>query len=121
MDILVNQKMTIAEVQDKFNDHFPNLKLEFYTQAHEEGEGTPDEFKISGDKLISEVSQTTGKEAEVSLHGNLKTSTLEEMFENSFGLHVQVFRKSGNIWLQTTKTDEWTLSEQERTAEEMNG
>jgi hypothetical protein len=37
---------------------------------------------------------------------------LENAFMDEFGLCVQVFRKSGNIWLETTMTDHWTLKQQ---------
>jgi hypothetical protein len=36
-----------------------------------------------------------------------------------FGLDVQVFRKSGNTWLVTTKTDDWTIAEHNKRAKEM--
>jgi hypothetical protein len=29
---------------------------------------------------------------------------------------VQVFRKSGKLWIQTTATDQWTLGEQNKNA-----
>ena len=49
----------------------------------------------------------------ISIHGNLKTSTLEKLFEEELGLHIQVYKKSNNTWIQTTATDDWTLSQQE--------
>jgi hypothetical protein len=37
-------------------------------------------------------------------------------FENAlidqYGLSAQVFRRSGNLWLETTITDYWTLKQQ---------
>lgn len=117
MDLTIKPNMTIAEVQEQFTARYPHLKLEFYSKAHNPQEGTPDRFKLDADNTIDEV---TGERVvgEVSLHGNMKTETLEETFENELGLYVQVFRKSGNLWLQTTKTDSWTLAEQERSAAE---
>jgi hypothetical protein len=38
---------------------------------------------------------------------------LEKQFEEGFGLHVQVFRKSGRTWLETSVTDDLTLVEQQ--------
>jgi hypothetical protein len=38
------------------------------------------------------------------------------MLESDYGLHVQVFRKSGNIWLETSVSDHLTLSEQQERA-----
>ena len=37
---------------------------------------------------------------------------LEQRFQDVYGLSVQVFRKSGKVWLETTVTDNWTLDEQ---------
>jgi hypothetical protein len=37
---------------------------------------------------------------------------VEDKFKNELNLNVQIFRKSGDVWLQTTSTDEWTLLEQ---------
>ena len=41
---------------------------------------------------------------------------LEVVFEDVFGLHVQIFRKSGDIWLQTSSTDHWTLEHHQEKA-----
>jgi hypothetical protein len=38
---------------------------------------------------------------------------LERLFEEEYGLHVQVFRKSGTVWLETTVSDDLTLEQQE--------
>ena len=43
---------------------------------------------------------------------DLDDAELEEIFETNFGLHVQIFRKSGKIWLETSTTDGWTLNQQ---------
>lgn len=71
------------------------------------------------DKTIGEV-RNKHNSGEVSIHGNQKVSTLESNFHDTFGLNVQVFRKSANLWLQTTVTDEWTLSQQNETAKEFS-
>lgn len=36
----------------------------------------------------------------------------EQMFAAQFGLNVQVFRRSGELYLETTATDDWTLGQQ---------
>ena len=117
MELTITPNMTIAEVQAQFSARYPHLKIEFYSKPHDPSEGTPDQFRLEASKTIDQV---TGERVvgEVSLHGNMKTSTLEETLEQELGLYVQVFRKSGNVWLQTTKTDSWTLAEQERNAAE---
>jgi hypothetical protein len=48
----------------------------------------------------------------------MKVGELENLFAEKFGLYVQLFRKSGKVWLQTTTTDTWTLKEQSKLASE---
>jgi hypothetical protein len=45
---------------------------------------------------------------------------LEKSFLVKFGLNVQVFRKSGKSWLETTITDKWTLEKQNTQGEELD-
>ena len=45
---------------------------------------------------------------------------LEKKFREVFGLGIQVFRKSGKAWLETTLTDNWTLEEQNRQGEALS-
>ena len=107
--MLIANDKTIKEIQETFHARFPQLKIEFYRTAHQVGEGNPNREKLDTALLISQIrsADTTG---ELSINGHLKVSSLEGRFADTFGLNVQVFRKSGNLWLQTTKTDNWTLS-----------
>jgi len=40
-----------------------------------------------------------------------KVKTFEKNWFDQAGVWCQVFRKSGNVWLQTTVTDDMTLAE----------
>lgn len=118
-ELIITDDFTIHQVQDKFQEHFPFLKIEFFKTSHDEMEGSPKENMITENHLLGDI-RTNHSAGELSIHGNQKVTTLEEHFEENYGLNVQVFRKSGKNWLETTKTDEWTLSEQNRTGEEMS-
>ena len=117
MSIVVTNSNTLTEIQQVFQDKFPLLKLEFYLNEHLVGEGSAAQNKLNPSLTIGEL-RNGDEVTEFSIHGNLKTSTFEESWQDTFGFSVQVFRKSGNIWLQTTSTDDWTLSEQQQSAEE---
>ena len=41
-----------------------------------------------------------------------KLSDVEKEFEDKFGIYVQVFRRSKDLWLQTVSTDHWDLKTQ---------
>jgi hypothetical protein len=47
----------------------------------------------------------------------MKVTDLEKEFNSLYKLQTQVFRKSGNIWLEATITDGWTLEEQNNQGE----
>jgi hypothetical protein len=48
----------------------------------------------------------------IEIDGKMKVKELEKTFADQFKLNVQVFRRSGNFWLQTSMTDDWTLQNQ---------
>lgn len=109
--MIISEFKKLSEIQTEFNTKFSNLKIEFYTSAHEVNKPSAASHLIPIDKTIAEV-RTVHSEGDISINGHLKVSTFEKQFSEKFGLNVQVFRKSGDVWLQTTKTDDWTLSEQ---------
>lgn len=111
--MIISDKKKIKEIQEEFSQKFQNLKLEFYSKAHDAEAGSPADQLIDPEKLLGEI-RTIHKSGELSINGHLKVSTLEQHFKDDYGLNVQVFRKSGTVWLQTTSTDEWTLTEQDR-------
>ncbi|MEI8136014.1 MAG: hypothetical protein WCH21_01685 [Bacteroidota bacterium] len=50
----------------------------------------------------------------ITITPNMTVTDLEQNFADVYGLGVQVFRKSGRAWLETTVTDGWTLEEQNK-------
>ena len=116
MEITDDKK--IMDVQKEFNEKFPYLKIEFYKEHHEPGEGTKANAMVDTTETIGDV-RTNHEEGDLSVDGHQKVSTFETRCYEKYGLNVQVFRKSGDVWLQTTSTDDWTLAEQNRKGEEM--
>ncbi|MGE0638413.1 MAG: hypothetical protein AB7G44_03920 [Bacteroidia bacterium] len=119
MEIIINKNEKLKDIQQQFQEHYPFLKIEFYKKSHEEGEGSKPKSQLDSSLTIGEV-QTTNKEGLLHIRAITKVSELEHDLMEQFGLSAQVFRKSGNAWLQTTKTDDWTLAEQNETAAEMD-
>lgn len=111
--MVISDDKTLKDIQREFNDKFPYLKIEFYKTHHEPGEGSPTQERLDSEMTIGEARQSH-EEGDLRVQSNMKVSTLEQNFSEKYGLHVQVFRKSGNLWMQTTSTDEWTLNEQNR-------
>jgi hypothetical protein len=117
MKIEINKNKKIADIQQDFQKFFPFLKIEFYKQSHSIGEGSQKRDALIEETLLAHL---LNENAEGVIHLNeiMKVGELENLFAEKFGLYVQLFRKSGKVWLQTTTTDTWTLKEQSKLASE---
>jgi hypothetical protein len=118
--MFISNEKTLRQVKQEFQEKFLWLKLEFYARGHEPGEGSFERDHLDDTLTVGDARSITA-EGEMSIHGNLKVSSLEQEFQDRYGLNVQVFRRSGEVWLQTTSTDEWTLAEQNEKGAEASG
>ena len=110
--IITNDKKLKA-IQKEFHTKFPYLKMEFYSGEHKAGQGSPLESRIDPEKTLGEV-RAVINEGDFRIDANMTVSDLEKGFFEKYGLNAQVFRRSGNLWMQTTSTDHWSLQEQNR-------
>ena len=115
MNIELNPNTKIEEIQVEFNKRFPYLKINFFqTKNKPEDEVTPKDM-LQSFVFLKDVS---GSKLNGSIHinGLMTVKELEHQFRIQYGLHVEVFRKSGKIWLKTSASDQWTLDEQNKEA-----
>lgn len=73
---------------------------------HREGEGSPLSERALPDSLLSEW--IVEEEITLELSPQMTVAQLEAALLDH-GIFAQVFRKSGDLWLETTQTDGWTL------------
>ena len=103
--------MALSTVQSAFNKTFPYLKLEFFKHSHKVHGGNPKKDMLSPGHILR-ISAKDLHEAEILVSSEMTVALLERLFRDRFGLNAQVFRKSGTVWLETTLTDDWSLSKQ---------
>lgn len=118
MNIVIEPTRKIQAVQDDFQRHYPYLKIEFYSKAHQPGQGSLQKFQLRHDLTIGEA-QEKEKFGVINIMPDMKVKDVEKIFEDVLGLHIQIFRLSGKVWLQTITTDHLTLAEQNKIALEM--
>jgi hypothetical protein len=109
--MIITDQRKIAEVQESFQKKFPYLKLEFYRTGHKKEEGSKAKDQHEPEATIGKI-RTKKEEGDLKIDPMMTVAKLESIFKDKYGLHVQVFRISGDLWLQTTSTDGWTLVEQ---------
>jgi len=108
--LTIQSGMRISAIQHAFNAGFPFLKLEFFRHSHKPKAGNPREDQLPPESLLEGVVMDHGHKIEIT--ESMTVTLLEQLFQDYFGLSVQVFRKSGKSWLETTLTDDWTLKKQ---------
>ncbi|MCG9911815.1 MAG: hypothetical protein MH137_10990 [Flavobacteriales bacterium] len=110
MDIQITPDTLLSDIREEFRKRFPNLDIAFFSQPHTAGQGSHNEYKITGDVTAGEAGDPD-KKGTLTVNGLSVVHEVEEGFKNSFGLYAQILRKSGDIWLQTITTDHKTLAE----------
>lgn len=111
--MLIQDNLSIKEIQEAFHGLYPGLKIEMYEIAHEESKGSKKSDQYDSSVRLSEI-RSFHKEGDFTILPEMTVQQVEDIFEELYGLHVQIFRKSNTIWLQTSKTDHWTISESNR-------
>lgn len=119
MKLTINDNRTISSLQKKINQEYPYLKIEFFSQPHKAGAATAKKLMNSNSKTLGEC-RSIHKNGTISITPQMTVAELEQHFADEFGLFVQVFRKSGKVWLETSVTDNWTLEAQNSEGEALS-
>ncbi len=105
----LTKKSTVQDIFDQFNVQFPYLHLEFYDQ--ENGIDQTQSHQVSHQTLLEDLNSELIDTVFV-VSPEMTVSDFEKMMKDKYQLHIQVFRRSSDIWLQTSATDHWTLEKQ---------
>lgn len=119
MNLQISPNRLISDIQKEFNKVFPFLKLEFFYNKNQSRSKTPAKEMIPHNKKIGDE-QRAVTDGEIIINNEMKVNELENIFQQKFSLSAQVFRKSGNLWLETTMTDNWTLLQQNNHGREIS-
>lgn len=109
----------ISDIQKEFNNAFPFLKLEFFNNKSFSRSDFSAKQLIPATRKVGD-SHTVITDGNIEIKEEMKVIELEKFFKEKFGLAVQVFRKSGTVWLETTMTDNWTLLQQNNHGKELS-
>ena len=119
MEIVINDSKTISELQKQFTKEFPFLKIEFFDTPYDSEQPAPKSKMYSHDRKIS-VCRKKHNDGAIEIEKNVTVAKFERELWDTYGLSAQVFRKSGNLWIETSLTDSWTLERQNKEGFEMS-
>lgn len=119
MYLHISPTRLISEIQGEFTRNFNYLKLEFFTRrGFVNSDYSATQIAPPG-RRIGDIQQVV-TEGDIEIEGEMKVRELEERLKEEFSVAAQVFRRSGNLWLETTMTDNWTLNQQNRHGKEIS-
>ena len=115
MELIFNKSSLAKEIGQSFNRVYPYLKIEIFNQAPKENSSgnLKSEFNLNALSRVLKLN----KAGEINIDHNRTVAQLEKDFKDKYNLFVQVFRKSGNLWIETTLTEDWTLERQNKEGE----
>ena len=117
---LIGKTNSVKEIQDHFSGLFPFLRINFF-KNRKSGSGLTGQSVIlfSPESYLKDINPgiTNG---ELAIRESMSVWELENEFFEKFGLSVQVLRRSGNLWLDTSRTNSWTLMEQDEIGREIS-
>jgi len=115
MKLFIKKESKVGDVCKFFTEHYPFLKIELYKKTW------ADSFKKETLPVNLPLGMIINKNVKTAIDIN-NTTTVAEI-ENSFsliGLKAEIFRKSGNVWVETSLTNNWTLQQQNCEGEEIS-
>jgi hypothetical protein len=108
MKITITNNTKLKDIKSIFHKEFDGLKIYFFVDKNMDGNYTADE-KLSNFETKFKDIAAIKNDGEIVLNELTSVKELEDAFQSKFGIVAQVFRKSGNTWLMTTETDNYSL------------
>lgn len=112
MTIQFHDQSTLADLKSQFSALFPYLKIEFFRKKHQAFESSQKKDMVHEDMPVKHISGGQLQSGAIELTGDMTVAECEALFSGKLGLSCQVFRKSRNSWIETTRTDDWNLQKQ---------
>jgi hypothetical protein len=117
---VISKSGSVKEIQEHFSVIFPFLKINFFKDRN-------NVLPLSGHRVVLYSPETLMKdinpgmaEGELTIRETMNILDLENEFYEKFGLSVQILRRSGNLWLDTSRTNSWTLKAQDDLGREIS-
>lgn len=117
MKLSISKKITVKEVKDQFSALFPYLRLALFQHKHSKGERSVPAHQLSDSTILSEPLPSL-KEGSFHFSATTSVGEFEQRLQQEHGIPVQVFRRSGKVWLETIQTDHLTLHQQNEKGKE---
>lgn len=116
MKLFIEKDSPAEDVKKLFTACYPFLKIEFYKKPLTNAQYKKETIPVN---LPLEQQVKKQSKAVINIEKNKTVAELENDF-SMLGLKAEILRKSGNVWVETFLTNNWTLQQQNAEAEELS-
>ena len=109
----MNKWTTVESIQNEFRSCFPALKLEFFVCKQSLESAYTDSNKLQPEYVFAFENDDFLDDG-IEINSSDKVIEVEERFYEKYGLCAQIFFKSNNKWIQSVKSDHYSLLRLER-------
>jgi hypothetical protein len=110
MLLYIDDNKTVGDLQEKFNECFPYLKIEFYNMMHKWGKSSFKDNKIDPVSRVGSIRKNHNS-GTLEIKSWYKTGKVEQDLRHDYGLYVQIFFLQNNEWIQSVSSDDVTLAQ----------
>ena len=118
MKLYIEKESLVDDIKRVFTACYPFLKLEFYKKQNSSNNYPLKKEMISSRAPLISLDKLPAKKM-IDIDNDRTVADLESEFA-SLGLIAEVYRKSGNVWVETSLTNDWTLAQQNFEGEEIS-
>ncbi len=111
MIIEINDSKTLSEISNEFTRIFPGLKIEFFSRSHRPSKAALASNLLSKELSVKDAMGNHNAGACI-IEGTDSVKDIKHRFDEQFGLNIGIFRKTGENWIEITKTSNLTLKDQ---------
>jgi len=116
MKLFIESGSLAEDIKKIFAACYPYLKIEFYKKPFA---GHETMIKREPMPFNFPVQPFVHGKAAIDINDDVTVEELENKFA-SIGLIAEVLRRSGNVWIETSLTNNWTLQQQNMEGEEIS-
>jgi hypothetical protein len=111
MILIIHDKLTIEDLQERFSLCFPYLKIEFYKKPYHCKAASSENDRIDPKCRIGDVRKNHNL-GQLEIKSFNLIGKVENEFKDRFGLYIQIYRNKNGGWIQTKSTESCLLKEQ---------
>ena len=112
----IHDNLFIEDVQERFSECFPSLKIEFYKNKIDGEKSAKHNEWIDPRSRVGDI-RNDHTQGMMQIKSTDRTGQVKHWFKNIFDLNVQIFRKENNCWVGTTSTNKYSLQQQKEFCE----